>query len=251
MNRNMTWIIFLGMIVASCSQVSHKSDSQGALSSLTTNEHNDSECKVNAALLGNGVISEGLINEFLRVANCYQLSGIFSKSYYYYSLSQENAKNTDQKYTAIIGKAFLKTQYGHDQEAQLLFSQAQQIKNSFEVSYGLAQLYLKYGAYDKAVAQMQPFLSNANGETYEVLAVANLLQGNVDSALQSFQRLPASYTQSPRAGIHYAWALTLNKQFDQARKVLEKTKGTNDESLTHLKEYIFSKIKEGSNNEGS
>lgn len=251
--KNILFIIFLA---AGCSQYKIETDLSTAKEDVLSKEsflryssdRIEKAIKVNKELSGVALCHDGDIKggqEVLKkkletkkdspdywnqVGTCFYLSHQFVKAEYFYQMSLQMAAKKKKAYAPAhnnLGVIYLSQR--HFKSAFIEFKKALKIQRSFQTPrYNLAHLYLQFGQNEKALTEFK-FLSRLAPKDPGILsgiATSYALLGNVKLSLEYFSKIPKPFLSRPDVATHYAMALYLAKDYENAFLALKNTNVT-------------------------
>ncbi len=172
-----------------------------------------------------------------QVGTCFMLKGERRKALLFYNKALE--------FKASYSPAFNNLGYmykleNEDQKALVAFTRAKKANQYAKTPlFNLGNLYLEYGLFSQAIATFTG-LYNIEKKDVDVLnglAVAYLMQGNTDRALEFYKRIDSDFLEKPEFGINYSLALFRSNKKSVAK---DKLSDIDKEKLGPWKEYYRS-----------
>jgi tetratricopeptide (TPR) repeat protein len=159
-----------------------------------------------------------------QLATCYLLKDKLSQAKFYFDLALKTSKTKKIK-TLIynnIGVYFMKLKMY--QEALASFSTANKYSKKYLTpKYNMAQIYLKFGHYNKAKPILIKLLQKENKDIdfLNSLAHLNLMTGKYKQANQLYSRIPVKYITRDDISTNYAMSLYMLGNYKKALAILK------------------------------
>ena len=185
-----------------------------------------------------------------QVGMCYFLMEDFAKAEYFYELSLNQVKKRSFA-PALNNLGVLKLRLRHYEEALNYFKDAARASGAHKVPlFNQAQVYLQFNLLDQAEPILEKLSKNSKNDPDLLFSLGSvyLLKGQMKRALDTYNRIPASYKN--REDVTLVTAIGLYEQglFYQAKEIL-KAKNFIDyvplkRSARKLTQLVEEKIKE-------
>ena len=117
------------------------------------------------------------IQSLFEIGKCYSIKRNFPMAIRYFNLAIANSKGSEIKRRSTVQLALIKISVGNDQEAIKLLRKANKLRRVLNVSIQLSELYIKYGAYEKAIAEMRSHAGILDSRVFKINGIAHLLLG--------------------------------------------------------------------------
>lgn len=155
-----------------------------------------------------------------QVGTCYLLQGKKRKALLFYNKSLEFKPGYSPALNNI-GVMYRKD--GQDQKAEVAFNRAIEKSNFAKTPrFNLAQLYLDYGLFNNAIAQLRVLeRADKDSDVFASLGSAYLMAGDYRKASSYFNKLPSNYLEKPYVGINAALAFYQSGNQEKARDILD------------------------------
>lgn len=156
-----------------------------------------------------------------QVGSCYYLKGEKLKALIYYN----KARDLDEKYAPVINNlGVLYLLEGKDQKALGAFKKASETsKFSMVPIYNLSLIYLKYYMVNDAYNFLSKLRGRLSGdlEFENAWGVANLMKGNFQEAINTYESIDNDNWKKPQIGINASIAYLRSGNKSMARKIYE------------------------------
>lgn len=182
------------------------------------------------------------LSDLFDTGRCYSIQNKYPLATRFFNLVLSNSKNQDLNRKTYLELAHIKLKKEHDKEAMTFMRKAQGIRRTLEVSYQMSEIYLKYGAYDRALSEMKSYVGQIDSRVLRIHGIAYLLQGNISKSLDFFGQIPRIQAQDSTVKLHYAWALTLNKQYPKAKALMGQVRLDSKSHLFELQRRVASEL---------
>jgi len=156
-----------------------------------------------------------------QVGSCYYLKGEKLKALLYYN----KARDLDENYAPVINNlGVLYILEGKDQKALGAFKKASETsKFSMVPIYNLSLIYLKYYMVNDAYNYLAKLRGRLSGdvEFENAWAVANLLKGNFNEAVNTYESMNSDLFSRPQIGINASIAYLKAGDKSKARRIYD------------------------------
>ena len=154
-----------------------------------------------------------------QVGTCHFLKGNKRKALLFYNKALEYRPSFSPALNNI-GVMYRKD--GEDQKAEVAFSRAIESSNFAKTPrFNLAQLYLDYGLFNRALAHLRVLEKSKDVDVYAGLGSAYLMAGEAKRAAAYFDKIDPDFLERPYIGINAALAYFEAGDREKAKDVLD------------------------------
>lgn len=182
------------------------------------------------------------LSDLYDTGRCYTIQKKYPLAMRFFNLVLSNSKDRELTRKTHLELAHIKLIKGHDKEAMELMRKSQKTRKTIEVSYQMSEIYLRYGAYDRAINEMSSFAGLMDNRVNRVYAIANLLKGQITKSIGYFDQIQGINNADSNLKLHYAWALTISKKYQKAKALMGQVQLDSKSDLFELKRRVSSEL---------
>jgi tetratricopeptide (TPR) repeat protein len=174
---------------------------------------------------------------WLHIGNCYFMNEQWSKAEFFYQLTLEESKNAQVKLLAQNNLALLYFKYDEWEKGRDLLKDVIKASPGLKVPrYNLAQLYLQFGHFDKAIEILTApdFRARKDIDIFFSLANAYMFKGDLIKAREYFSLIPDKYFLREDIASTYALYLLQTGKFKEAKKIMDSRDRSGIKELGHI-----------------
>lgn len=161
---------------------------------------------------------------WLHIGNCYFVQDAWSKAEFFYRMSIDESKNATVKSIAQNNLALIHFKHEQWEKGKEMLKDSIKTASSFKVPrYNMAQLYLQFGHYDKAIETLNegPLKGSQDVDVYFLLANAWLYKGDLAASGKYFSQIPKDHFRREDIAATYALFLIRKNDIKGAFEVMK------------------------------